>query len=275
MEQDAAEPLPSIDNEIVKHVMEVFQKKTQRESISILLNTNEVQIWDSKFGGIPYIPRKQAIPTNKDGQCYRFLAQIRMDDLPKQQIGFPHEGMLQFWLANDELFGLDGDYEVIYYSDIDETVTQEDIKNKNFIIDEDDTFFPIQDEFGLSFILEMEAMTIADYQFDETFIKIWNEEYPQIALETYMDLEDSQVDMIYDVFSECGHRMGGYPYFTQSDMRENDMQDYQVLLLQIDTDEVEGKEIIWGDCGVANFFMTQKDLENLDFSKVFFTWDCC
>ena len=34
-------------------------------------------------------------------------------------------------------------------------------------------------------------------------------------------------------------------------------------------------EIIWGDCGVANFFINQKDLENCDFSKVLYNWDCC
>ena len=32
---------------------------------------------------------------------------------------------------------------------------------------------------------------------------------------------------------------------------------------------------MWGDSGVANFFIDSEDLEKRDFSKVFYTWDCC
>lgn len=33
-------------------------------------------------------------------------------------------------------------------------------------------------------------------------------------------------------------------------------------------------EIIWGDMGIANFFINQEDLAKLDFSNVFYNWDC-
>ncbi|MDE5859478.1 MAG: DUF1963 domain-containing protein, partial [Oscillospiraceae bacterium] len=32
--------------------------------------------------------------------------------------------------------------------------------------------------------------------------------------------------------------------------------------------------IMWGDMGVANFFISENDLKNLDFSKVAYNWDC-
>ncbi|MEG0366532.1 MAG: DUF1963 domain-containing protein, partial [Coprobacillus sp.] len=83
------------------------------------------------------------------------------------------------------------------------------------------------------------------------------------------------IDILFNQISSTGHRIGGYPYFTQYDPRESDMEEHQILLLQIDTDSIDDKEIMWGDCGVGNFFITDNDLKSLDFSKVFFTWDCC
>ena len=52
-----------------------------------------------------------------------------------------------------------------------------------------------------------------------------------------------------------------------------------ILLLQLDTDINEkdrytGK-LMWGDSGVANFFITPEDLAKRDFSRVAFVFDCC
>jgi uncharacterized protein ywqG len=49
--------------------------------------------------------------------------------------------------------------------------------------------------------------------------------------------------------------------------------------LQLDTDINEkdhctGK-LMWGDSGVANFFITPEDLAKRDFSRVAFVFDCC
>ena len=41
----------------------------------------------------------------------------------------------------------------------------------------------------------------------------------------------------------------------------------------MDSDEAAG--ILWGDVGVANFFILPQNLEKKDFSNVLYTWDCC
>lgn len=69
-----------------------------------------------------------------------------------------------------------------------------------------------------------------------------------------------------------GHKLLGYPSFTQSDPRYDTYAKYDTLLLQIDSD---GDDIMWGDCGVANFFINKEDLKNKDFSKILYNWDCC
>ena len=43
------------------------------------------------------------------------------------------------------------------------------------------------------------------------------------------------------------------------------------LLFQLDSDD----GVMWGDCGVGNFFITDADLKRRDFSRVLYNWDCC
>ena len=91
--------------------------------------------------------------------------------------------------------------------------------------------------------------------------KIWY--LPKDVLEQIFKLLDKAI----------GHKIGGYPYFTQVDPREEN-DPHTFLLLQIDSDEIEDKEIIWGDCGVANFFISPEDMANCKFDDVLYNWDC-
>ncbi|WP_155392911.1 DUF1963 domain-containing protein, partial [Clostridium sporogenes] len=34
-------------------------------------------------------------------------------------------------------------------------------------------------------------------------------------------------------------------------------------------------DLMFGDAGVANFFINEEDLKKLDFTKVLYNWDCC
>ena len=108
------------------------------------------------------------------------------------------------------------------------------------------------------------------------------EKYKEI-LKVYDDKEYLSYWDIWDILEEdkeigkklfeAGHKIGGYPNFTQSDVRK--IGDYEILLLQIDSEGTEKNEIMWGDCGIANFFIREKDLKELNFEKVIYNWDCC
>jgi uncharacterized protein YwqG len=82
-------------------------------------------------------------------------------------------------------------------------------------------------------------------------------------------LNDDEADEFYDYADNCGSKVGGYAFFTQSDSRDV-TQDW-VLLLQLDSDA----HIMWGDCGVANWFIRREDLIARQFNRILFTWDCC
>ena len=79
----------------------------------------------------------------------------------------------------------------------------------------------------------------------------------------------------YDTWTQAeSHRVGGYPFFTQDDVRgwehSEPLSNY-VLLFQLASEYGdEGVELMWGDCGVGNFFIHPDDLANLRFDKAFF-----
>jgi uncharacterized protein YwqG len=92
----------------------------------------------------------------------------------------------------------------------------------------------------------------------------------------YWDFQETltkdQTEEINKIIDGTGHKIGGYAYFTQADVRDyNKDLKQDLLLLQIDTDE----EIMFGDSGVANFFINPEDLKNRRFEKAWFNWDCC
>ena len=189
---------------------------------------------------------------------------------------------MQFWIVatEDYLYGLDLDNfcnndnkRVIYYPTIGEALPIE-----NFI--EDYTFencylpFDADLQFALHFTNGTETFSIEEKAAEREFIRKWNETFSDDIKEMW-DLPRETCQIIDNLLLKdpTGHKIGGYPYFTQVDPRqENDPHTF--LLLQIDTDEVDNKEILWGDCGVANFFISPEDLAACQFDNVLYNWDC-
>ncbi|MFC0358892.1 MULTISPECIES: DUF1963 domain-containing protein [Kytococcus] len=69
-----------------------------------------------------------------------------------------------------------------------------------------------------------------------------------------------------------GTQLGGYPYFTQSDPRDQDQGPERVLLFQLDSDSAG---VTVGDAGVMGFFVPVEDLARGDLRRVGMSWDCC
>ncbi len=219
----------------------------------------DLKPWQSKFGGLPYLPKGYTYPTNNEGKPLYLLAQINFEEMPKLY-PYPEKGLLQFYIADDDMYGLnfadrcgqDG-FRILYFPEVD-------IKNA----ESDFSFLPPQ-EFtpfsgGAMYSLQFHPKQMPVSVFDYRFVKIFENK-----------VDDEFWDSYNRTYPGTGHKLGGYPSFTQEDPREkSDNKDF--LLLQIDTEE--DNHIIWGDDGVANFFISDKDLKNKDFSNVLFNWDC-
>lgn len=231
-------------------------------------NSN-LSLWQSKFGGLPYLPKDFQYPRGSNNRPLFLLAQINFAELPILE-PFPEKGLLQFYIADDDLYGLEfhdmtkqGKFQILYFSEIVED-SKELITDFDFL----PTFelVPLRMSYSLTFELDQQPISAGDYQFED---KIFNSNKPEPE-EKYGEI----VDQYEKLFTAIGHRIGGYPFFTQSDPRSNKryIDSELQLLLQIDTDE--NTDIMWGDAGVGNFFIRESDLKNCDFSHVMYNWDC-
>ena len=282
-------------NEDIKKVVLDILERNKKPMIKISLSYNKPNLFQSKFGGVPYLPKDMEAPKNKENEQLTLLAQINIEELPKNNIYPMKEGMLQFWILNDDVLGLDYDthlgdgFKIIYYKDIDKSVTEEEVLEKYKPYKDEDSYFPIEEEFSLSFKLTDGYFSDSNDDFreivDREMKKFYDEnkdKYSEI-LKIYDKENQLNYWEIWDILEEdkeigeklfgAGHKIGGFPDFTQSDIRE--VGDYEILLLQIDSDRTEKNEIMWGDCGIANFFIREKDLKELNFDKAIYNWDCC
>ena len=208
-----------------------------------------------------------AYPLDSEGNRMRLLAQINFSEVPHLE-DYPESGILQFFImAEDDVFGMDfdnlisqKDFRVVFHEYIHEELMETNFEKFN--ITQHD-WFPVLHESKMKFEVLEEAVSPEDYKFVKYF-----------GAEAYNLFTDDEFEEYYNKFSSTGHKIGGYAFFTQYDPRmQDEYKDYEYLLLQLDSDD--SIDMLWGDCGVANFFITKDDLKRRDFSKVLYTWDCC
>ena len=248
----------------------------------------DTTLWQSKFLGFPYLPKGFAYPTAPNGDYLYLLAQINFAEVPCLE-SFPNDGILQFYVAKNETYGLSKElgsqesFRVLYFAnpDLNEANLQTNFDFLPTLWDEEFEdcipFYILRgysphkgDCFSLKFSLKHYPITTSDYQLDELV--------GQEILDVLYENNCSLWNECYSRF-EQGHKLGGYPYFTQEDPRAYwtlDDEEPWRLLLQIDSDDSATNKIHiqWGDVGVANFFIKESALKRLDFSNVLYNWDC-
>ena len=144
--------------ENINKVIEKIRTEHTKEYIAISINGDRgLNVKTSKFGGIPYIAQDAEVPVDAEGNQLALLAQINCTELPENDI-YPKEGLLQFWIARDDSFGLDskGTNVVKYIKDIDDSITNSDVLSKYHLPSEDnaDEYSPFQEKdasFALTF----------------------------------------------------------------------------------------------------------------------------
>ncbi|ENU31758.1 hypothetical protein F991_00527 [Acinetobacter sp. CIP-A165] len=227
-----------------------------------LTPSDDLTLWQSKIGGQPYLPLDITYPVDSNGNPLVLLAQFNFAEIPNLP-NFPDKGILQFYIAADDLYGMNFDdqqqqssFKVLYFDQIIEDAThlKQDFSELEF---DEDAYLPFTGQYSIEFTLTSQPISAQDDGFN-------------IGID-----EDEVYESYSETFASTGHRLGGYPFFTQSDPRgyKENIQDY-ILLFQLDTDDAEN-DIMWGDSGVGNFFIHPEDLKKRDFSKVLYNWDCC
>lgn len=198
------------------------------------------------------------------------LAQIKCSDLPPLP-GYPDSGYLQFYISvkSDNLYGMDFDdqtsqknFRVLYFREEEVADPETDFNFLVSVLREEDS--PVPKPYSLSFEGQDDYLGLVEVGRSRGLLAEMEKTHPQ----SYSGMQDE----LYKIFSNDGHKIGGYAYFTQSDPRDyrKEYEDW-VLLFQIDSKD----DIMWGDVGVANFFIHPDDLRRRDFSKILYNCDCC
>ena len=287
---------PKTQEKLDKILAKVDEKILPVGTVRLIPKRTETNVFDSKLGGVPYFPKGMEYPTVREGvdegKPLRLLAQLNLGELPKLG-GFPTEGMLQFFIFPDDIYGADFDapcdqngFRVIYHETVTDDITTLLSEDEIPKIDED--AFPFEGEFRL---FAEEAVTVgagrADFRFDKAVAEAYNELFGGDVTGMWDSKSGKgicQVDPpLYEaIYSRSIEktRMGGFPFFTQEDPRgyKEELRGHTVLLFQSDSENGGSgewdDEICWGDMGVANFFITPEALAKRDFSNVLYTWDC-
>ncbi len=222
--------------------------------------------WQSKVGGEPYLPKGVDWPCRASGERLFFLVQINFAEVPRLA-SFPEKGLLQFFVADDDLYGMDFDdgenqdgFRVLWYPEV---VENQAVLQSKFDLELDFECLPHHPDecYSLRFSLAEELAPVCDYRFFEAFGQDFFQQF---------GTRDGEVQEAWAKANKCeGHKVGGYAYFTQDDPRS--AADPMLLLFQLDSDE--GMDLMWGDMGVGHFFIRESDLLARNFERVLFDWD--
>lgn len=277
----------------LKALLENFQARTKVPAYRLHVQRGTAPgLTDSKIGGLPYWDIRRPYPADAKGQPMQLLAQINFsrEDMDPP---FPKTGLLQFFIARDEMFGCNfasapdqKNYRVVYHAQTDEGVTPEQVSALGAPgLTDDLGVSPLQEELAVHARRADSFANDRSFLFEDTF-RATVKEVMGVDMgeqKSYEFLDEDAYNELFEAILETddgclngGHWMLGYPSFTQEDPRAEDSP-FDTLLLQIDSMQKEGNgySVLWGDCGVANFFIARADLEKLDFSRVLYNWDCC
>ncbi|MEK4427306.1 YwqG family protein [Solibacillus sp. FSL K6-1523] len=222
-------------------------------------------IHESKFAGIPYLPKGITHPKDDDGQFMRLLAQINFSEFQLDH-PFPLKGILQFYISQQCSSQVKPNAARHYFhvqyvllNEIDDTYELD----FSYMNRADFRCFPIRQEMKLHFNQSFEPVSIMDYRLKNYF--------NQAIMNEFITLDERSFHDIYLVnYLAADHKIGGYPYFIEHDFRESfpHLQHYDTLLLQIVSNDEQ--QIMWGDSGIISFFINSEKLQRLDFSDIYF-----
>ena len=273
----------------IEEITNYIKEQTKTMAYVLTLQKNIIpNLFDSKFGGLPYWDLKMAYPEDKTGKKMILIAQINFDRTTVDE-RLPQQGILQFFIALDDCdnpYGYDDNapdsqemFRVVYHETVDYTVTEEQILALNIPVSTDpeiEEFTPVWKPFQIEIIPKEVYMNTNDKRFDKLF---------RSAVKTirgkgigkkraYDVLTDGDYWHLDRELSYYGHNMLGYPFFVQFDPRKS-AKYYDTVLLQIHSEMTDDEDYMcWADGGVANFFINSEALAQRDFSKVFYCWDC-
>ena len=179
----------------------------------------------SKVGGRPYWQEGKPVPMGSEGKPLYLLAQINFSEIPRTLAGYPSQGLLQFFVADNDHYGADfdsgygsdalsvpRDFRVVYWPDV--AAAPVDI--------------PVPPQFHklpmlphnparprrMRFEAGEETLSVDDYRFDKLLGGSAYDAAEAFAASRKLDA-DALLDSLWQRNSGSGHKLGGYTIYTQ------------------------------------------------------------
>lgn len=230
-------------------------KQNFKTAISFSLNEEEIKSHLSSFIGEEegYTPEGFTPPENM-----KLILQINFEDMPKLE-GYPEEGILQVWCSGEMMFdrqeGNEG--KVIFHQNTKLPQQKIEIKNTDLIEDP----FCLEKPLSINF---NEKVNITPSLFTNDF-KQFEKELEELEEDETTDSEDYFYEK-YEEIENPPHYIGGLPFFTQNDVREEG----EITILQLGY----CNHLCIGDAGTFQIIIPEEDFKKLNFNNAFCNWDC-
>jgi uncharacterized protein YwqG len=247
----------------------------------------DLSLTQSKMGGYPYMPPNFEYPLDVQGKKMILIAQINFAEVPPLE-NFPTEGILQFFITNNDRLGMHDEYKegvltqkhfrVLYHPTIDARQPESVLTDIPTSSPANAAIFVTQ-ACALTFEKKTEFVPAHGFDAKLCFGGYDLEEY--ISEELFPELDYQEVEELSEQYKAANGEeflddtLGGYAYVIQGDIRnyhKSHLRNYQQLL-QMSTQRQAGI-LHFASAASAHLFIAPEDLKKCDFSKVVYTWNC-
>ncbi|MFT9370454.1 YwqG family protein [Paenibacillus polymyxa] len=289
----------SLDDELKE---EIYQAAEATIQFQLEHEENYENVGNSRIAGYPDLPPTIEWPCNSDGEYYTFIAQINLSELPFSPFeGLPHQGILYFFLGLDEP-AYDIEHKIFYYNG-DSSALQKTLPPAGRVevsVEQRDftayaiSFHPIltlpsEGELGDILLDQYEELYELLYEHSDTvwgqhqsfagntrrdaylcrnglkgLLFNWHKSESQIHKEAEQAMHRGSTEYAEHLRSEVLPQLQEY----QANRQKHDQasENWRVLLSVSSLNEVG---MCWWDAGYLEFFIDQRDLKNLDFSRTY------
>jgi uncharacterized protein YwqG len=268
-------PQIEIDETQIYDIISYLKSKKQRQSVRVLVNSGECDIYSSKLGGEYYGEKVDGL---------QFLGQIDFADVPHID-GYPKAGLLQFFIDSQTDNPTEHKCKFRYFAAFEKTDTK---RYKTEELEERGDNYPLYyKEMPLTFEKFTDHII---YGSDDEFDGIFAEITEKVLGKSYSDGDFDNTPLFRDAFyrefiESKGGKIGGNPANTwgiggkHTELLLECHSIKNFANVQADNNGADGggdaakPPIAWGGGGIADFFISKSDLAELNFDDVLFVWE--
>lgn len=230
----------------------------------------------TRIGGPVWLAQGSDWPADASGTPLEFVAQVDFGELPPIA-GYPHSGLLQFFVGRDDLLGADfdaperGSARLIWHEQAPEDAAPLTTPPPLFVDQAGPNDASESSPFHSERVRSHGQALVGRAAVHDAPASDW-----RVVDRFEGNLRRPGIDRVQALVEAAAtpalYHVGGHPAFTQDDFRSAERYgEHDRVLLRL-TSGPEG--LCWGDMGEAVFLIARADLDARRFDRALFYWDC-